>query len=748
MFLITDLLRKSMTRFLIVLAFVAAANLFAGGRQNQFYVSPAGDDRWSGKLSIPNPAKTDGPFASLARARDAVRALRKAPTVEKGATVTIRAGVYPLRESLTLGSEDSGSTSGPIIWQCAVNESVLVTGSRNVGPFVRVTDRNVLARLSPGARESVYVTDLHAQGISDFGEIQPRGGPPMELFFKGERMTVARYPNEGWLRIADVPQTGDSLYHKGLEREKRFKGVPVGRHYGRITYTGTRPSMWKSASDIYLHGYWTFDWSDTYQRLGSVDTARKEFTLLPPHHNYGYTTNQRYYVLNVLEELDTPGEWYLDKEHGLLYFWPPSALADGDAVVSMLDRPLISLRDASWVRFDGLSFGYSRGKGIDIAEGHDVVVTRCRFHSLGREAVTIDGGSQNTVSSCDIHHVGLGGILLKGGDRRTLVPGHHAAINNHIHHYSTWLRCGPYAVVMDGVGQRIANNLIHHSPFEGVYIKGNDHIVEYNEFHHLMQETGDAGAIHTGRDWTWRGNVIRYNYFHDLQGPGLHGVMAVYLDDWACGFTVVGNLFYRAGRATLIGGGRDNVVENNIYVECSPSIHVDARGLGWASYYFDPSNHELWGKMDAVHYNEPPYNTRYPDLLSLADGEPALPKNNRITRNISYGGRWMDVYDFQSFDFSIVKVNDNIIGDPVVLRRRKDGEKGWDPYYLDIGLKEGYEALGRTDSLVQQLFRGNILVEGNPGVAAPERGDFRISAGAAKKIGFQPILRYKIGLKF
>jgi len=725
---------------------MTAANLFAGGRQNQFYVSPAGNDRWSGKLSSPNQAKTDGPFASFPRARDAVRGLRKVATVEKGATVTIRGGVYPLLKTLTFSSEDSGSTAGPVIWQSAANESVLITGSRTVGQFVRVTDPTVLVRLLPSARESVFVTDLRAQGISDFGEIVPRGGPPMELFFKGERMTVARYPNTGWLRIMDVPQVGDTMYNKGLDREKRFKDVPAGRHYGRITYDGSRPSNWISANDIYLHGYWTFDWSDSYQRITSVDTARKEFTLLPPHHHYGYTTNQRYYVLNVLEELDAPGEWYLDRKRGLLYFWPPSALTDRAAVVSLLDQPLISITHASWIRFDGLSFAFSRGKGIDIVECRDIAVDRCRFHSLGREAVTIDGGARNSVESSEVHDVGLGGILLKGGDRKTLVPGNHTAVNNHIHHYSTWLRSGQYAVVMDGVGQRIANNLFHDSPFEGVYIKGNDHIVEYNEFHHLMQETGDAGAIHTGRDWTWRGNVIRYNYFHDLQGPGLHGVMAVYLDDWSCGFTVYGNLFYRAGRATLIGGGRDNVVENNMYVECSPSVHVDARGLGWASYYFDPSHRELSRKMEEVHYNEPPYSIRYPDLLRMYDGEPAVPKNNRIVKNISYGGRWMDVYDFQAFDFSIVTVKDNLIGDPVVLRRRKDGEKGWDPYYINIDFQDGYEALAPGNSQIPTLFKGNVFVDGNPGVAAPERGDFSLPADTAKRIGFQPIPREKIGL--
>jgi len=240
--------------------------------------------------------------------------------------------------------------------------------------------------------------------------------------------------------------------------------------------------------------------------------------------------------------------------------------------------------------------------------------------------------------------------------------------------------------------------------------------------------------------------VIRYNYFHDLRGPGLHGVMAVYLDDWASGFTVTGNLFYRAGRATMIGGGRDNRVENNIYVECSPSLHVDARGLGWASYYFDGTTKELFMKMDDMNYSRPPYSTRYPGLLQMEDGTPAVPKYNTIARNISYGGRWMDVYDYLVFDLSVVAIKDNVIGDTVLLRRRKDGEKGWDPYYLDIDMKEGYVALHNGDSEAARTFEGNLILKGNPGVRAPAKGDFRLIANsAAAKLGFTPVQVSEIG---
>ncbi|MEW6511370.1 MAG: right-handed parallel beta-helix repeat-containing protein [Bacteroidota bacterium] len=697
-----------MLRSLLFL-FLLSSSLAGAQGLMQFFVAQNGNDHWSGTLAAPNYAGSDGPFATLERARDAAREWRKSRDAP-GVTVLIRQGTYRLNSSFILSKQDSGMMNFLNFWRAYQGETVIFTGSRMIDGFRPVTDTTVRARLAPEARDEVLVADIDTNGIGSFETLPPRGGPPMELFFEGERMTVARYPNSGWIRIADVPQSGDTLFNKGLDREKRFKGVPAGRHYGRITYAGNRPSMWTHAADIILHGYWTFDWSDSYQHVTSIDTVNQEFLIRPPHHHYGYTTNQRYYVLNVLEELDAPGEWYLDRAWGKLYFWPPAPLRKGSVEVSLMEQPLIRIDSSAWLVVEGLHLAYSRGSGIAINGGHDVDIRRCTLHSLGGDGVTIDGGVRNGVAASTIYEVGLGGIMLRGGDRKTLNPGAHFSIDNHIHHYSTWLRTGQYAVVMDGVGHRVVNNLIHDSPFEGIYIKGNDHLIERSEFYALMKETGDAGAIHTGRDWTWRGNVIRYNYFRDLKGPGLHGVMAVYLDDWASGFKVYGNVFYRAGRATMIGGGRDNLVDGNSYIECSPSIHVDARGLGWASYYFDGTYPELFTKMDDMNYSQPPYSVRYPELLRQYDGEPAVPKYNRIVNNLSFGGRWMDVYDWNAFDFSVVTVKDNIVGDPVVLRRWKPGQKGWDPYYLDIDAQDGYEALIQESAEVKRLFEGNRFV--------------------------------------
>ena len=713
------------------------------------YVSPAGNDLWSGRLPSPNPTRTDGPVATLDRARSMVRRIMQTErTLTDTLKVLVRAGTYQLRNPLVMSSRESGTERMPILWTAFPGDSVRIIGGKTLPEFTAVTDSLALTRLPSPVRASILQLNLKAAGITDYGTITPRGNPGMELFVNGSRMQLARWPNDSWLHIADVPQSGDSMLNTGLDREKRFDGVPVGRHYGRISFSEDRPATWAPAADIYVHGYWTWDWSDSFQKVARIDKARHEATLATPHHNYGYTKNQRYYFLNILEELDSPGEWYIDRTRGMLFLYPVDASAPRTAEVSLLEEPLITCDSASHIIFRGLSFSTSRGNGVRITGGRGVIVDRCTFRHIGNDAVLITGGKDHAVLNSEITDVARGGVLLTGGDRFTLTPGNHRVDNTAIHHFSRWLRTGSYAVILDGVGNTMEHCLVHDAPFEAVYIKGNDHTVSFSEIHSVMKESGDAGAIHTGRNWTWRGNRIMHNYFHDLQGPGLHGVMGMYMDDWASGFTVTGNIFYRAGRATLIGGGRDNIVENNLYVECIPSIHLDARGLSWASYYFDGTYNTLFDGLKEGHHDRPPYITRYPALSSLPGPTQQLPMDNSVVRNISWGGRWMDIYDYLAFNKSLSTIRENLIGDPIVLRRREDGQKGWDPYYLDIDTKEGFVAIPAGDRRCQEEFPGNTFVTAPPLLFDPVRRTAEIPTGSpAAGIGFTPLRFGEMGLR-
>lgn len=661
--------------------------------------------------------------------------------------ILIRGGKYFITNPIIFDSTFYSKIKTPITIKPYNNEKVILTGSKIISNFKKVEDINILKRIQPKVQNDLYYIDLKSQGITDFGEITMRKSPGMELFFNNERMILSRYPNEGWLKIAEVPQFGDSLLNEGLEREKRF-GIPVGRHYGKIKYDVDRPSTWSKDNDIYIHGYWTWDWSDSYQKIKTINFENKEITIAEPHHHYGYTKNQRYYFLNILEEIDQPKEWYLDRKNGLLYFLPPSNPNKGIAEVSLLNDPFFVLNSTNNISIENIIFEKTRGNCIIINGGENNLIAGCTFRLIGDVVIVINGGVKNGVISSDIYDICLGAILINSGDRKTLTSSGTFVKNCHIYDFSKWLFTGYYAAIIDGVGNRLSNNLIHTSPFEAIYIKGNEHILEYNEIYDVCNQAGDAGATHTGRDYTWRGNIYRYNFFHHLKGPGLHGVTAIYLDDFTSGYKIYGNICYKAGRGVLLGGGRDNLIENNIFVECYPSVLIDARGLGWASNYFDGRYPYLFTKLDEMNYSEPPYVTNYPELKNIKEDDPAIPKNNKILNNISYGGRWMEIYDYFAFDFKKeISMKNNLIADNELCKRLKQKPDGWDPYYLNLDNSDGYIIFKNGDKEMTEFFKDDKIINDNPGFYNIQTLDFRLKKDSpAFSLGFKPINIEKIGL--
>jgi hypothetical protein len=636
-------------------------------RPADLFISTDGDDGWSGRLSKPSAERTDGPFATLTRGRDAVRAMIADNEIgTEGIVVEILNGSYEMSEPVELSQEDSGTAEKPVIYRANPGAKACLIGGRKVTGFAPVADQKAAHRIDPSVKKNIVCTNLRDQGISDFGTFTApgwgEGEPGLELFFKGKRMTVARWPNDDFVKVMSIDVEGNTE----LKNRVTLSGRMRGSNEGRFVYDGDRPKRWVDEPEGWLHGYWFWDWSDQRQKIESIDTDRRIISMEEPHHNSGYRDGQWYYAFNILAELDEPGEWYLDRETGDLFFWPPEGIEDGDVVVSIAPS-LVTMRQTSHVAFLGLTFDSVRGTAIVVEGGVGNIIGASTIRNTGSWGVDIKGGSKHGVVGCDLYDLGEGGVKMEGGDRATLTPGSHFALNNHVHHCSRWNPLYKPGVQLFGVGNRVAHNLLYELPHTAIGFTGNDQVIEFNEIHSVVYMANDAGAIYTSpptEEFSMYGHTIRHNYVHHIFGfknRGCNG--AIYLDDFFPGTNMYGNVFYKVHRATFIGGGRYNTIENNIYVDCTPSVHVDARGLGWAA----GSEKQLRELLDDYPYKNELWSTRYPSLVNVLDDEPMVPKGNRIARNICWKGVWDEVEDLARphvlFEDNLVGVDPGFVGE-------------------------------------------------------------------------------------
>ncbi len=688
-------------RFFCCVLFVLVAIGSVSAGDLVFYVSKDGDDRFSGKLEKPTAERSDGPFASLQQAQSAVRTVRETtPDLKGDLIVEILAGDYELEEPLAFGPEDCGKGASRTIWRARKGDAVRLLGGKILRDWQVVTDPAVLEKFEPEVRGKIYQTDLKAAGMLEYGSPDSGGA---ELFFGHQPMQLSRYPNEGFVKITGLLNEKPTVLH-GIK----------GDLSGKFQFEDTRINRWSVEKDPWVHGYWFWDWSEQRHKIKSIDANVLEVE--PPYHGYGYRLGQWFYGFNLLCEIDRPGEYYIDRAAGVLYFYPPGLPETSESLLSRLDS-LILIGDGSGLTIRGFLLEGCRKDAIMVQNGKDVLIAASAIRNIGGTAVNISGGENCGVQGCDISTAGAGGISLSGGDREKLVPAGHFADNNHIHHFARIQRVYQPGISLNGVGNRATHNLIAHAPHMGMGFYGNDHLIEFNEIDDVCYESNDAGAIYTGRNWTMRGNMIRYNYLHDIEGFEKKGCVGIYLDDMFASADMIGNIFLRVTRAAMIGGGRDNSILNNIFVDCVPSLHVDARALGWAAYHADEwiAEAKEKGTISGIAWNKPPYSERYPKLVNILEDEPKAPKGNVIARNICLRGVWDKPAGF--WDMSIeekarpyLKMEDN-------TRLVLDGEKpvGTDPLFVDP--------------------------------EHPEKAGFRLKPESpALKAGFEPIPFEKIGL--
>ncbi|MDX9867005.1 MAG: right-handed parallel beta-helix repeat-containing protein [Kiritimatiellia bacterium] len=577
----------------------------------RFVVSPKGRDT--------NPGTFEQPFATLERARGAVRAAKRDGILPPGgACVFLRGGRYAVTNTFVLAEEDSGNFGAPVVYCAWPGERPVLDGGFRVRGFWRVRDADTLGRLPAEARGHVMVANLTKQGYAAL-EAQAAYGRSQtnetvrELFQDGRPLEIARWPNEAFLAMEAANITN-------------------------LTFTcpTNRLARWTRADDLMANGYWFHLWAECTVPVAAVDAATGRFTLRQkPYHNM--RAGRPFYVLNLLEEIDRPGEWFLDRAAGRLYVWPLRHPWRSKLTLSRWDRPFVEARKVQEVVFRGLTFEYGRQNGMVLDACANVLVAGNVIRRLGGTALLVTQGANIRIYGNRMETLGHAGMRVEGGNRINLTSGHIVIENNEISHFARCSRTYNPALLLDGCGARVAHNHFHHAPSSAMRIEGNDHLIEFNRVEHMVRESDDQGGIDMWCNPSYRGVVIRYNLWRDIGGGHAPcGQAGIRFDDAISGMVVYGNRFERTSTGHFGGvqihGGQNNIIDNNLFTGCRYGVSFSAWGQKrWEEFLGREGIRKLM--YSTVNISLPPYSTRYPELAGL----PGKADVNRVWRNLFVG---------------------------------------------------------------------------------------------------------------
>lgn len=420
-----------------------------------------------------------------------------------------------------------------------------------------------------------------------------------------------------------------------------------------FTDPSKRPSRWANVDGVWTYGYWQFDWADQTAPLKGYNRTNGrvslEATEIGGLRRFGLVKGRRFAYINVLEELDEPGEYWIDVKNRRILAWLPAGVKQ--VVASSVSGPLIKAEKQSGLQLTNLTMVGGRGAAIDLTDCRSSSVSGARILSPGGAGVLIKGGRGVSLRRLKITDAGEEGVRLSGGDRPSLTSSGHSVEDSTIERVSRWCRTYRPAVLLEGVGARVSRNAFFDLPHQAILFQGNDFVIEQNDVKRVCTETSDSGAFYTGRNPTARGTIIRFNRFREMQvkakTEGNHQfVISVYLDDCNSETLVQGNIFEGKCMGVLLGGGRDNRIEGNIFLNSEPPLIIDARAKGWTREFFDIH----WGnhpELAAMPINSALWKSRYPELARSVVNryDMADPFGNTFVDNVALGGWDVTYYD-------------------------------------------------------------------------------------------------------
>lgn len=575
-----------MMKTLLLVAGIVAATLAwsQDAKPLILYVSTAGNDAWSGKLDGPNHTATDGPFATVARARDEIRKLNKLGALPAGATVMIGGGTYYLPETLTFGLEDSGSLNAPIVYKAYPGEKPMLSGGRVISGLkeTKLAGQRAWQVQLPDVSGAGYFHQLFAQR-------------------KGEAYYTRRFrPMKGMLVVAGLTfsPARKTAAHRAAQQDF-------------IYFPGDLKDC-ANLSDVEVVAL--HSWSASRLKIKSLDTENNvvTFTSVPTFKIGAWYRDERnpYYVENVKEELKQPGQWYLDRPTGVLTYLPlpGETLANTTLVAPRLEKLVVVKGDADKgalvdnLSFEGLTFAHTDwaapDEGYDVSQGQPMLpaaiemtgaqrcgLRGCVVTDTGAYGVGLGLGCKECfVTGSYLYDLGGGGVKvgdcsMAQGAEFPLLPTDNVVENNTILHtgVSHFSANGIWCGIVRGT--KIRHNEVAYNPYTGIACgwcwgpqktSCGGNIIESNHVHDVMQLVQDGGGIYT---LGWQpGTVIRGNLIHDNHMSPFacaNGQCGLYFDEGSSDFLVEDNVQYSvdyengAKIAQNVNDGPPHVIRNN-----------------------------------------------------------------------------------------------------------------------------------------------------------------------------------------